>query len=217
MKTHSLLLLVSLLIPSALLARDLHLTNGLVLREIAVRLVENDSLSVIHSTGTMKVEFSKLCRADYYDLKVDQQSTLERNNSSLAGGRFHDQGAGPWKKSDSSQQPSDLASRDYSTRSYLGDRYSSGSSSSSEGSLGLASKTNSSGGLSAYEQNFKPVYVPPSSSTTSLVRSYSNRDYSGDRYIPRTDNAPKTQHVRGYVNKNGTYVAPYTRRSPRSR
>jgi hypothetical protein len=47
-----------------------------------------------------------------------------------------------------------------------------------------------------------PSQVAPSTST----RTYSRRP---------DDSAPRDVHVRGYTRKDGTYVAPYTRRSPR--
>jgi hypothetical protein len=56
-----------------------------------------------------------------------------------------------------------------------------------------------------------PSYSPP----PVYVPSYPSYTPSSSRTVRPPDGAPKTVHVRGYHRKNGTYVAPHSRRAPK--
>jgi hypothetical protein len=66
--------------------------------------------------------------------------------------------------------------------------------------IGYGEVTNT---VSTYNESLEKSYSTPSTSSTSSSS------------VPVYDYRPKTVYVQGYTRKNGTYVAPYSRRSPR--
>jgi hypothetical protein len=63
------------------------------------------------------------------------------------------------------------------------------------------------------ERQYRPEHSPTEAVPASPTPDPSYT--SSARYTRPPDNSPKTVHVRGYYNKHGTYVQPYTRRRSR--
>jgi hypothetical protein len=71
--------------------------------------------------------------------------------------------------------------------------------------------------IQAPEQIQDTAAQPPEGEATPPADLAGGSTYEGSDYRTRRpeDGAPRTERVSGYTRRNGTYVAPYSRRTPR--